>query len=239
MAGRKKDPVRTTATRNDILEKSYALFTEKTIEAVSMIEIAKACGCGTTTLYRYYSTKPALAVAVATRRFELLLAENQRRRLSAGFDGMTAAEVFAFYLDTFLVLYRDHRDALRFNQFFNIYLRKERIDGETIGPYRELIRGITGQFHIIYEKAARDHTVRTDVSEEKAFLTTLHLMLAAVTRYAVGLAYQPESEAETLEELETLKRSLLREYISNAECGTKRWMRGFLYWYHLPYTKMG
>ncbi|MBO6132759.1 MAG: hypothetical protein J6P05_00285 [Lachnospiraceae bacterium] len=47
------------------------------------------------------------------------------------------------------------------------------------------------------------------------FSAVLHLMLAAVTRYAVGLAYVPESGFDAMEELETLKRAVLREYMTN------------------------
>ena len=38
------------------------------------------------------------------------------------------------------------------------------------------------------------------------FLATLHLMLAAVTRYAVGLLYQPENVFDDLEGMKTAER---------------------------------
>jgi hypothetical protein len=44
------------------------------------------------------------------------------------------------------------------------------------------------------------------------FSTTLHLMLAAVTRYAVGLVYVPESGFDAEKELEKMKMALLHEY---------------------------
>jgi hypothetical protein len=37
-------------------------------------------------------------------------------------------------------------------------------------------------------------------------------MLAAVTRYAVGLVYIPESGFDAMEELETMKTALYRMY---------------------------
>ena len=65
---------------------------------------------------------------------------------------------------------------------------------------------------MVYEKAERDHTIRTDEPEEKMFSTTLHLMLAAVTRYAIGLVYIPESGFDAEKELEKLKEALLMRY---------------------------
>ena len=64
----------------------------------------------------------------------------------------------------------------------------------------------------MYLKAKQDKTLRTDDPEEKMFSTTIHLMLAAVTRYAVGLVYIPESGFDAMEELETQKRAIFREY---------------------------
>ena len=64
----------------------------------------------------------------------------------------------------------------------------------------------------VYTRAAQDHTVRTDEPEEEMFSTTLHLMLAAVTRYAVGLVYIPESGFDAEKELEKMKMALLHEY---------------------------
>ena len=123
---------------------------------------------------------------------------------------MTAAQIFEFYLDSFLELYRNHRDLLRFNQFFNIYIQAEKIDTETVKPYREMIEETEEPFHRMYVKAQMDHTVCTDMPEAEMFSATLHLMLAAVTRYAVGLVYQVGTDPE--KELELLKELLLKKF---------------------------
>ena len=44
------------------------------------------------------------------------------------------------------------------------------------------------------------------------FSTTLHLMLAAVTRYAMGLVYIPEKGFDPVKELTMLKEMLLAKY---------------------------
>ena len=81
-------------------------------------------------------------------------------------------------------------------------------------PYRDIIEGLKGGFHEMYTRAEMDHTIRTEEPEEKMFSTTLHLMLAAVTRYAVGLVYIPEGGFDAEEELEKLKEALLLRYKS-------------------------
>lgn len=212
MRNKEKDAAQMAIKRRDFLEKAYELFTKKNIESVTMIEVARECGYGKMTLYRYFSTKPELVVAVAAWIWGQTIRENQERRPNADFEGMTAAQIFEFYLESFIELYRNHRDLLRFNQFFNIYIQSERIDPEVMKPYRDIIEGLRTSFHVVYERAEQDHTIRTDEPEEEMFSTTLHLMLAAVTRYAVGLVYIPESGFDAEKELKVLKSAILREY---------------------------
>ena len=200
------------ARREELLQKGFELFSTKTIETVSMRDVASAVGCGSASIYRYYSSKPDFVVAVATRKWEQFQQESRKRRPGEGFESMTAAEVFEFYLDSFLALYRENTDLLRFNQFFNVYVQAEHIGAEALQPYQEMIAGLREWFHGMYLKAEQDKTLRTDEPEEKMFSKTLHLMLAAVTRYAVGLVYIPEKGFDAMEELTFQKNMILKEY---------------------------
>jgi len=177
-----------------------------------MSEIAKASGFKDMTLYRYFQSKPILVVAVATWKWKKVWEENKIRVPNVDFSKMTAAELFGYYLDSFLAMYRNHRDLLRFNQFFNIYIQSENIERDVMKPYDEMIRDLRTAFHMIYVKAEHDHTFRTDEPEEEVFSKTLHLMLAAVTRYAVGLVYIPENGFSDIKELEYQRDLLLERY---------------------------
>ncbi len=73
-----------------------------------------------------------------------------------------------------------------------------------------LMEPVTEFFHMICDRAERDHSLRTDIPERLS--TTLHRMLAAVTRYAVGLVYRPEGGFDEMRELETLREMLIMRY---------------------------
>lgn len=212
MWDRKKEAVMMSERRETFLESGFKLFSSKNIDTVSLQEVADESGLGVATLYRYFVNKPGLVVAVATWKWEEYLKENKDRRPSADFEGMKASEIFEFYLDSFLELYRNHRDMLRFNQFFNVYVQAEHIDPDVMKPYQEIIYDLKEFFHGVYTKAQEDHTIRTDEPEEQMFSTTLHLMLAAVTRYAVGLVYTPQDGFDAQAELETMKEIFLVKY---------------------------
>ena len=89
----------------------------------------------------------------------------------------------------------------------------EGISAEQLAPYLQAIGNFAAKFHGIYEKGKKDGTIRTDLSEEKMFASTSHIMLAVAVRYAQGLLYASETEEDRTEEYELLKRMILREYV--------------------------
>ena len=206
-----KDALQMAANREKLLETGYRLFHTRTIESVSLEQIAKAAGIGVATLYRYFGNKTDLAIAISVWKWNEYL---QELKLLIDTDGqeMTGADHFAFYLNSFLTMYRDHRDMLRYNQFFNVYIQGAGTDKARMAPYEQVIGRFADRFRLIWEKGEKDGTLRTEIPWKRAFSATLHMMLAAVTRYAVGLAYQPEEGAGPEEELAMLRDMMLRQY---------------------------
>lgn len=214
MRDKAADAARMAVKRNAFLEKGFELFSQHSIESVTLKDVAEASGYGMATIYRYFKVKPAFVVEVATKKWEQFQEENRKHIPKADFEDMTAAQIFEFYLDSFLTLYKKHKDLLRFNQIFNVYARSESIDRTTMEPYRNMIRSLEERFGAMYQKALTDHTMRTDESREEIFSKTLHLMLAAVTRYAVGLVYIPD-KYDPIGELTMLKEMFLARYCKN------------------------
>ena len=210
-----KDELEMANRREAMLNEGFRLFSEKGIAAVTMQEVANACGVGVATLYRYYKTKPELVIAISARKWEefgkFVKSEQERKKI----DKMSAARRLEFYLDCYILLYKNHKDILRFNQDFNNYVRNEKIPPEQLVPYLKAISTYAGMFHGLYEKGKSDGTIYTDLPEEKMFATTSHIMLAVAVRYAQGLVYAAEHEADRTEEYELLKHMIMREYVVN------------------------
>ena len=212
MRNLKKDEMEMKARRDAMLREGFRLFAEKGIEPVSMQHVADASGVGIATLYRYYNTKLALVLDIGAKKWDEFGAYVLRLREERDISSKTAAEEFAFYLDCYIELYRNHKDLLRFNQNFNNYVQYEGATKEQLAPYLAAIGTFVRMFHALYEKAKLDGTLRTDLPEDKMFAATSHIMLAVAVRYAQGLIYDAESEADRTEEFEMLKRALLREF---------------------------
>ncbi len=207
-----KDEIEMAAKRELMLKKGFEIFSKKGIESVAMQEIANACSVGIATLYRYYNTKLALVIDIATRQWQDYIRHINKLREKEKADDMTAAEEFEFYLNFYIELYEKHKSLLRFNQDFNNYVQHEKADAKQLKPYLESIGEIAKMFHSVYEKGKKDGTLRTELSEEKMFAATSHIMIAVAVRYAQGLLYS-RNEADRTEEFLLLKQMMMNEYV--------------------------
>ena len=203
----KQDALQKEETNRRILDASFCIFSEMSIDKVSMANVANKAGIGIATLYRYYRTKPELVVAVGTHVWSNFIRDYTPIRND---DKMTAVEELEFFLDSFLELYKNHKKLLCFNQFFNIYIRNEAVPKKALNSYNEMVDKLAIRFHRIYVKGENDKTLCTEMSEKEMFLSIVHLMLAAVTRYAIGLVY--EKDSESYKELILLKNMIMREF---------------------------
>ena len=217
MRNAEKDGIEMTARRERMLAAGFRLFSERGIQPVTMQDIADACDVGVATVYRYFNTKLSLVIAVGTREWEKIAEEARRTAQARGTAGMTAAQQFEFFLDFYLVLYREHKDLLRFNQFFNNFVQHEGATQAELLPYLQVVGGFADMFHGLYERGRADGTLRTDVSEDEMFTVSTHIMLAVVVRFAQGLLYSAENEQDRTRECLLLKRMLLREYVVSPE----------------------
>jgi AcrR family transcriptional regulator len=213
MRNQEKDVREMAERREKMLREGFRIFAEKGIEAVSMQEIAAACGVGIATLYRYYNTKLALVIAIGTRKWEEFFQEIEEEYARRGGELMNAAEELDFYLNAYILLFREHKDLLCFNQDFNGYIRHERADMEQLKDYYRAIEPFARKFHVLFEKGRRDGSIRTEEPEQTVFNTTMHIMLAASGRFAQGVVVGPAGPEDLTRELLILKRMILNTYV--------------------------
>ena len=206
-----RDAATTAQKQRKLMETGYRLFSERTIEAVSMNEVAQESGVGIATMYRYYENKLDFLVAISTWKWEEYW-EGMQIRLKRTDKQYTAAQEYGLFLNAFVEMYQETPDILRFNQYMNIYVRSLATDLNPGNPLSVMIDRLAVRFRLIWLKGKRDGTLRTEVPWAKAFSASLHIMLAAATRYAVGLLYHPAEGMDPVSELELLKNLLLKHF---------------------------
>ncbi len=221
MRGQAADIANIARKKQQLLETGFCLFSEKGIDAVIFPEIAEKSGVSRTSLYRYYPLKIDLVIAIGTWKWAEFMSEYRSSLTREQITRMTAAEHLHWYMDAFIDLYRNHRDILRFNYYFNSFVHSEKPAQEKMQPYMNVIEGLRSSFHEMYAKGMQDKTLNPEISEEEMLSCSFHIMLAAGTRYAVGLVYDmPERGGNSERELLLLEEALLQKFTCKNVLGT-------------------
>ena len=205
----KKDAIEMAARRERLLEAGFRLMSARTIEAVTLQEIADEAKIGIATLYRYFKAKPDLVIEIGTNIWKRYYVEVEKEYARLNGPAMNAAKELEFFLDSIIELYRSRRDVLRFNRNFDTYVQHERCTAAQMRPYNDAVAVFAKKFHTVVRKARADGSLRIPVSEPRLFVNLLYTMLSVAGKYAEGLVYPPDGERDMTDELEAIKRMIL------------------------------
>ena len=209
MRDARKDAIEMAARRERLLEAGFRLMSARTIEAVTLQQIADEARIGIATLYRYFKAKPDLVIEIGTNIWKRYYAEVEKEYARLNGPAMNAAEELEFFLDSIIELYRSRRDVLRFNRNFDTYVQHERCTAAQMRPYHDAVAVFAKKFHTVVRKARADGSLRIPVSEPRLFVNLLYTMLSVAGKYAEGLVYPPDGERDMTDELEAIKRMIL------------------------------
>ncbi len=179
-----RDAKAMAARKQKILANSFKVFSSRGIDSVSMNEVAKGCRIGCATLYRHYSTKPKLAVAVAGWTWETIIRKFIRQ--SVKLEG-SAAEMLKGFLAVLADLCKKHADGIRYVMFFQVYARNEHLLAEEKEIRAGAVDEMMEYFHTIYTKAQEDGTLRTDLPEREMFSFVANAVMTTGSRICSGL----------------------------------------------------
>lgn len=175
-----------------------------------MGEIAEAAGIGRATLFRCYSSKLELVIAVCAAKWKAYLDELDAKRPISSIGDIPAIDRFVFTLDSYIDMYQRYKDLLQYNDNFNHYVTHEGAAQEQLVDFNRSLYSANTRFHLMYEKAKEDGTFRTDIPEDIFFRVTLHSMMAACAHYAGDFIWGAKDNKDYTAEL-----ILLREMIVN------------------------
>lgn len=196
-----------------ILDAAKKLFLEKSIEAVKMDEIVAECGFGRATVFRHYKSKCMLVISLLSREWKKRMDSLDDSRPIEGVLDIPAIDRFIYTLDFYIDMYQNYKDLLILNENFNHYIVHAVTDDEreALASFEESIASANKRFHLMYEKAKEDKTLRTDMSEDEFIRITIHTMMAACSHYAGGFVWGAKSDknADYTRELISLKEMLI------------------------------
>ena len=110
------------AQKDFIVEEALKLFLAKSIDEVTMSEIAKEVEIGDATLYRYFTKKQNIIVLSAIKLSKRVL-DNYFT-----FDGLEDIEILRKFYSNFLNIFIEHREFYSFINEFDAYIINEEFD---------------------------------------------------------------------------------------------------------------
>lgn len=192
-----------------IIDTAFQVFVKRKIEGVSMAEIAEAAGVGRATLFRCYSSKMELVIAVCSVKWKEYLDNLDAVRPISGLHDIPAIDRLTFSLDCYVDMYRNYKELLQYNDNFNYYVTHEEYKKEQLVEFHNSLYSADTRLHMMYEKAKEDKTFRTDIPEEEFMRVTVHTMMSACTYFAGGFIWGAEDNKDYTEELLLLKEMIL------------------------------
>ncbi len=162
----------------EVIRVALSLFLKQGIDNTKMTEIANRAKIGIASLYRYFPTKPLIVVETASLLWSERAKASQVYRLAheiQTFDGFQQMEII---LQSYLDLYQNHQDFLRFLDEFDQYIIKEKIPISQLLEYDSKIQDLKAIFYHAIEKGQKDGSIRKDLNKEEYYYTTTHSLTA-------------------------------------------------------------
>ena len=201
---------RETAKRKDaIIQAGFRLFSENSIEAVSIQTVADAAEVGVATIYKYFQTKVNLTIAISAWIWTTFLGECEKEVPPEQRAQMNAYDLMSYYTDMIIKIYVEHPDMLRFSSNFKTFINRNGATPEQLQLHLGPLSPLREDFHRQYEAAKKNGCIRTDVSEDDMYTTVSITMLSMAERYAQGIVWADTQKQDYKAELLYLKEMIL------------------------------
>ena len=155
-----------------VTDGAVKLFLTGSISGVTVKDIAKECGVGEATVYRYFSTKSDLIIACAVK----LQKKVEKLFLKSGVADKNGVERLESFYGTFLDIYREKPELYRFLSEFDAYCISES-DG-ALDEYADNMDRFKAAFLSAYRDGVRDGSVREINDLETFYYSTTHALLS-------------------------------------------------------------
>jgi len=195
--------------RDQLISNGFRLFSERGIENVSLQEIATTSEVGVATLYNYYGNKTNLLVAISAKIWLDFWNSIRTEEATIYIENGPAINWVVYYCDRIMALYREKPEMLRFSSDYKTFICREGYAANIAKQQIEALKPIVEDFHITYERAKVDGSMRTDIPENEMLTTIALTMLSTAERYAQGIVWADDNYESHLNELMHLREMIL------------------------------
>ncbi|MBN6206085.1 TetR/AcrR family transcriptional regulator [Ralstonia pickettii] len=165
-----------------ILIAAKRLFAEKGIENTTMQDVADEAGLGVATVFRMFSKKEKVAVAIASQGLEEILKVFER----AARMKCTCLEKIEVLLDHFVdELQNEEADYIKILEDFDMYSTRIKEPLEDIQQFNTVYRKVSQTFSSIIEAGKRDGSIRANINVDATLVTLINTFAVFAKKLAI------------------------------------------------------
>lgn len=182
---------------NFLVDIATDLFMCRSIQEVTIRDIAISAQVGEATIYRYFGKKQELVVQAAMKLQGIV--SKEYFKLDEKTNGFQKLE--AFYL-SYLNIFDNHRDFYKFLSEFDSYMSVENKD--VLNPYENAIDDYKSAFMNAYKQGLKDGSVKEQENIELFYFSTTHSILELCKKLALKAVLNQDLAIEKLGEVKCL-----------------------------------
>ena len=182
---------------NFLVDIATDLFMCRSIQDVTIKDIAISAQVGEATIYRYFGKKQTLVVQAAMKLQEIV--SSGYFRLEDNMNGYQKLE--AFYL-SYLNIFDNHKDFYKFLSEFDTYMSVE--NNDVLNTYEEAIDQYKSAFMAAYEQGLKDGSVKKQKDIDLFYFSTTHAVLELCKKLALRAVLNQDLEIEKVSEIKAL-----------------------------------
>ena len=182
---------------NFLVDIATDLFMCRSIQEVTIRDIAISAQVGEATIYRYFGKKQELVVQSAMKLQSIV--NSGYFKLDDKLNGYQKLEVF--YL-SYLNIFDQHRNFYKFLSEFDAYMSSENKD--ILNPYEDAIDQYKSAFMKAYEQGLKDGSIKEQENIDLFYFSTTHAVLELCKKLALKAVLNQDLAIEKLGEVRCL-----------------------------------
>lgn len=169
------------AKQNFLVDIATDLFMCRSIQDVTIKDIAVSAQVGEATIYRYFGKKQTLVVQAAMKLQQAVNAESFK--LNEGKNGFEKIKIF--YL-SYLQIFDSHPDFFKFINDFDAYMAGEQ--GEEMDSYESVVGQYKTAYMKAYQEGLNDGSIKAQNNIEMFYYSTTHALLELCKKLSIKKA---------------------------------------------------
>jgi AcrR family transcriptional regulator len=170
-------------TREKIINAAIDIFVEQGYPNAQMKQVYERVGIGKKTLYRYFSSKIDLALAVETKIIKSMVEQFMPVGNMPGVDALTAYEkIEKLYKEVFLKFIHNNEKLFKFTAHFDVNVTGLHEELESGREFTKYIQGLDDFTIGLLREGQLDGSIRKDIDIKKTIIAGNNSLMGLILR---------------------------------------------------------